>query len=346
MFEIIGFIPTSIIFLLLGLYFIHRYRGITYSTYLTTYNSFNIEIGINGYPMINYYLFILYQIIYTLIMGTSYSLCFNMIQHIVEKDSSPLNIIILLLSALANSYITNIYLYKIGYLYDAYQNELNIKHNNIQMMFVNFYHIFNAIMGIGIGSIASLLVCIYNSDIAIAMGTYLGICLGSVLIRHFIDDIKDTNIFGTIERVYCWTLYYGNLIYGLKTFDTSIYLFSLIIISFWGFQFVYNNYNMTLQHINTISICQPHPTIINRSQSKSDTNSKINVEFNDVFRFIKNDGDICDGFKRIAFLFKLNIQKNKFITRSLESLYNHQCLFKIDDYKPSEFLSTLYNSDN
>ena len=347
MFEIISFIPTSVIFLLIGLYFIHRYRGITYSTYLTTYNSFNIEIGLNGYPIINYYLFVFYQIIYTLIMGTTYSACFNMVNHIITKDNSISNIMILIFSAIANSYITNIYLYKIGYLYDHYSHELSIKHNNIQMMFVNFYHNFNAIMGIFIGSIAIILICINNLDITIAMATYLGICLGSVLIRYFIDKNKENNMFGTLERVYCWTLYYGNIIYGLKTFDINIYLLSLLISFFWGFQSVYNNYNMTLQHIDCICVCQPHPTILNLSESKINTNTnakiKTNIEIFDLFKFIANSDDLCDGFKRIAFLFKLNILKNFYINKCLESLINcDKNKYYIDDSNPSEFLSNLY----
>ena len=336
MFEIIGFIPTSIIFLLVGLYFIHKYRGITYSTYLTSYNSFNIEIVLNGYSTINYKLFILYQAIYTLIMGTSYSMCFNMVNHIITKDNSIHNIMILLLSAIANSYITNIYLYKIGYLYDNKSNDLNIKHNNIQMMFVNHYHNFNAIVGIFIGSISALLFCIYNSDIAIAILIYLSICLGSLLIRYYVDKKKDNNIFGSLERVYCWTLYYGILIYSLKTFDTKIYFTSLIIISFWGFQLVHNNYNMTLQHINTITKYQ-----------SNNINPIPNESMFDLFNFMINNNGFYDIIKRIIFLFELNTQKNKYINNCLESLsIDTLSQYNIDDKNSYAFLSKLYNIKN
>jgi hypothetical protein len=209
------------------------------------------------------------------------------------------------------------------------------------MIFVNYFHTINAIFGLFFATILAIIICVYNVDIAIYFSSYFLICLLSIGIAYIFD--KESLSFGSVERAYCWSIYYGTFLYGFKTFDADIYLVCILISSLWGYQYLYNNYNMTLQHTNVL--CKNHPTILCKN------NVRINLEVLDIYKFMKNAENFIDMIKRFGFLVELNIYKDKYINHYLMEIQtNCTCeninLDDIDnlDQTPERFLDILYKN--
>jgi len=325
----IGICIFIALFAFISIFFIHQYLNLTYSSYLSGFESFNNEIVINGYCQINRYLFRFYQIIYTLIMSVSFSMCFCLISKLYNNPFSFLDVCFLIIITICNLFIINIYLFKIGQLFDKKSNkEISssiIRQNNLSMIIIQMYHDISAIIAITLGIITTIIVFIKNHYVMYISLIYIGMCLLTVGIRYFID--KKINNFGTYEKITCWSLYFIYALYSLVEFDIKFFITSCLVFSVVGFEIVTNNYNMTI-----------HITNHQKYSCLNKTNNGIyyyeNISFIDIFNFfLKND-----FFSRLWFMIKLIYLKNNLIQYVL--MHND----KFDDTKPHIFIEELYKN--